>query len=425
MRARRHAIALTNFRSYARVEIAAGGAPVVLAGPNGAGKTNLLDAISLLSPGRGLRGAKLAEHTRKGPDAHERGTVGGRRHDRVAVARPMKSAPAYARRKRRRTRQVRLNGAAAQSSADLGELVQMLWLTPAMDRLFIESASGRRRFLDRLTLGFDASHARTHRVTSSAMRERARLLKYRSARSGMARRARSRDGRSRDRDRDRARERGRAAQCARCAARGDAGAFPCGATHAGGRNRSADCRAAATTQRIRCASALRAARVRDAEAGRTSVRAASQRSCRPPHAASAWTRATVRPASRRRCSFPSCWPMHGSCRLRATACARSCSSTKSPPIWTPPPRGPVRGNPRARRPGVDDGDRAFVVCGALPAAPTFSTWRIRAFARYLSEPMVSSPAMPRSQRIRRRQHQGAEGPRCRAQAAGHVYRRYR
>src|SRR6185312_3442718 len=58
---------LTNFRSYAVGELVVSGAPVVLAGPNGAGKTNVLDAISLLSPGRGLRGAKLAEHTRKGP----------------------------------------------------------------------------------------------------------------------------------------------------------------------------------------------------------------------------------------------------------------------------------------------------------------------------------------------------------------------
>src|SRR3982751_4954786 len=62
---------LTNFRSYAVGELSVCGAPVVLAGPNGAGKTNVLDAISLLSPGRGLRGAKLAEHARKGPTASE------------------------------------------------------------------------------------------------------------------------------------------------------------------------------------------------------------------------------------------------------------------------------------------------------------------------------------------------------------------
>ena len=68
---------LTNFRSYAAGEIAVDGAPVVLAGPNGAGKTNVLDAISLLSPGRGLRGAKLAEHVRKGPSAQRHAMGGG------------------------------------------------------------------------------------------------------------------------------------------------------------------------------------------------------------------------------------------------------------------------------------------------------------------------------------------------------------
>ena len=65
-----------------------------------------------------------------------------------------------------------------KSSADLGEIVQMIWLTPAMDRLFIESAGGRRRFLDRLVLGFDAGHARAATRYETAMRERARLLKY-------------------------------------------------------------------------------------------------------------------------------------------------------------------------------------------------------------------------------------------------------
>ena len=76
------------------------------------------------------------------------------------------------------SRQVRLNGAPAQSSADLGDIVQLIWLTPAMDRLFIESAGGRRRFLDRLVLGFDAGHARAATRYETAMRERARLLKY-------------------------------------------------------------------------------------------------------------------------------------------------------------------------------------------------------------------------------------------------------
>lgn len=168
---------LTNFRSYASVEIVASGAPVVLAGANGAGKTNLLDAISLLSPGRGLRGAKLGEHTRRGPSAISEAlwavaatvTRAGEPYD---IGTGLTSSQGSER------RQVRLNGAAAQSSADLGDVVQMLWLTPAMDRLFIESASGRRKFLDRLVLGFDAGHARAATRYETAMRERARLLKY-------------------------------------------------------------------------------------------------------------------------------------------------------------------------------------------------------------------------------------------------------
>jgi DNA replication and repair protein RecF len=166
---------LTNFRSYAAGEIQVSGAPVVLAGPNGAGKTNVLDAISLLSPGRGLRGAKLAEHTRKGPVASPEtlwavaATVArGQSEHEIGTGLTQASA----------SRQVRLNGAPASSSADLGEIVQLIWLTPAMDRLFTESAGGRRRFLDRLALGFDASHARAATRYETAMRERARLLKY-------------------------------------------------------------------------------------------------------------------------------------------------------------------------------------------------------------------------------------------------------
>jgi DNA replication and repair protein RecF len=166
---------LTNFRSYAVGELSVSGAPVVLAGPNGAGKTNVLDAISLLSPGRGLRGAKLAEHTRKGPVASEEtlwavaATVTRGQTD-YEIGTGMTGGSA--------SRQVRLNGAPAQSSADLGDIVQLIWLTPAMDRLFIESAGGRRRFLDRLVLGFDAGHARAATRYETAMRERARLLKY-------------------------------------------------------------------------------------------------------------------------------------------------------------------------------------------------------------------------------------------------------
>ena len=160
-------LSLVNFRSYAAGELATAGAAVVLAGPNGAGKTNVLDAISLLSPGRGLRGAKLAEHTRKGPVATPEtlwavaATVarGETEHEiGTGLTQALASRPGGD--SRHGKREVRLNGSPAASSADLGEIVQLIWLTPAMDRLFTESAGGRRRFLDRLVLGFDAAHAR-------------------------------------------------------------------------------------------------------------------------------------------------------------------------------------------------------------------------------------------------------------------------
>jgi DNA replication and repair protein RecF len=169
---------LSNFRSYATGALALSGAPVVLAGPNGAGKTNILDAISLLSPGRGLRGAKLSEHVRKGPASSDgalwavAATVarGGTEYE---IGTGLTLGPNGGEK-----RHVRLNGVEARGSADLGDIVQMIWLTPAMDRLFIESASGRRKFLDRLVLGFDAGHARAATRYETAMRERARLLKF-------------------------------------------------------------------------------------------------------------------------------------------------------------------------------------------------------------------------------------------------------
>jgi DNA replication and repair protein RecF len=167
---------LTNFRSYVAAEIATSGRPVVLAGPNGAGKTNMLEAISLLAPGRGLRGATLAEHTRKGPATGENlwavSASVRRGAEDYDVGTGLSAGTSGT------TRQVRLNGAPTQSSADLSELIQMAWLTPAMDRLFIESASGRRRFLDRLTLGFAPLHGKTSLRYEQAMRERARLLKH-------------------------------------------------------------------------------------------------------------------------------------------------------------------------------------------------------------------------------------------------------
>ena len=169
---------LTNFRSYASGEIAVSGRPVVLAGPNGAGKTNILDAISLLSPGRGLRGAKLGEHTRKGPSVQSDAlwavaAVVARGPESYDIGTGLTLGPNGGERRR-----VHLNGAPSSNAADLADVVQMAWLTPAMDRLFIEGASGRRRFLDRLVFGFESNHARNASRYETAMRERASLLKF-------------------------------------------------------------------------------------------------------------------------------------------------------------------------------------------------------------------------------------------------------
>lgn len=172
-------LVLSQFRSYAAGEIATSGRPVVLAGPNGAGKTNVLDAISLLSPGRGLRGAALSDHIRKGPMAPAGDAL-------WAVAATLaRSGESYelgtglvlgAQGGERR--RVHLNGAPLHNTNELAEIVQVVWLTPAMDRIFSESASGRRKFLDRLVLGFDPGHARRAARYETAMRERARLLKF-------------------------------------------------------------------------------------------------------------------------------------------------------------------------------------------------------------------------------------------------------
>ena len=171
-------LALTNFRSYGRAEMELSGRPVVLAGPNGAGKTNVLEAISLLSPGRGLRGATLSEHTRKAPQPGGSDVLWAvhatlaRDGEAYEIGTGLGAGPQGGDK-----RQVHLNGAPAQSSADLAEIARMIWLTPAMDRLFSDSASGRRRFLDRLVLGFDPGHARRSIRYETAMRERARLLR--------------------------------------------------------------------------------------------------------------------------------------------------------------------------------------------------------------------------------------------------------
>ena len=168
-------LALTDFRNYrtARLDLAAG--PVVLTGPNGAGKTNLLEAVSVLSPGRGLRNARLVDFDRRPAEGEaETGwavaaTIETRRGAvRVGTGRD----PAGGER-----RVVRIDGENARGQAALGEVIGVTWLTPQMDRLFIEGPSARRRFLDRLVLGLDPAHAARVSSYEHAMRERSRLLR--------------------------------------------------------------------------------------------------------------------------------------------------------------------------------------------------------------------------------------------------------
>jgi DNA replication and repair protein RecF len=166
-------LTLANFRSYAAAQLDVAGEPVVLAGPNGAGKTNLLEALSFLAPGRGLRRAKLSEIDRRGGNgawtlsvqlATADGTV------QIGTGRDAESDSGE-------RRVVRIDGAPAKTQAELARLASFVWLTPQMDRLFTEGTSARRRFLDRLVLGFDPEHANALTAYERAMRERLRLLR--------------------------------------------------------------------------------------------------------------------------------------------------------------------------------------------------------------------------------------------------------
>jgi len=158
-------LALTDFRSYASALVEPGPGFVLLSGENGAGKTNLLEAVSLLSPGRGLRGAALSDMARIG-GAGGFG-VAARVEDVEIGTGAQAAAP--------ERRQVRINGAPASVNS-LSEWLSVLWLTPAMDRLFMGSAGDRRRFLDRLVLALEPNHAHHSSRYEAAMRARNKLL---------------------------------------------------------------------------------------------------------------------------------------------------------------------------------------------------------------------------------------------------------
>lgn len=172
-------LSLRDFRNYAELHLRLSGQPVVLTGPNGAGKTNILEALSFFSPGRGLRRARLSDVSRVSGQPARRywaahaelaSAIGP-----VAIGTGLAEAAGDGEMAERRI--VRINGEPAASANGLAEYLDVVWLTPQMDRLFVEGLSTRRRFMDRLVYGLDGGHARQVAAFERAMRERNRLLR--------------------------------------------------------------------------------------------------------------------------------------------------------------------------------------------------------------------------------------------------------
>ena len=173
---------LTQFRSYESAVLTLNPSfePVVLTGHNGAGKTNILEAVSFLTPGRGLRSARLADVARRTDDIVPDGVD-------VLPARWSVTATVQAPYGRvvvgtgtvdgSERRQVRIDGKTASKQSDLGQVFRCLWLTPAQDRLFCGDPVARRRFLDRLVQAFDAQHANRLSDYNAAFKQWSCLLR--------------------------------------------------------------------------------------------------------------------------------------------------------------------------------------------------------------------------------------------------------
>jgi DNA replication and repair protein RecF len=178
-------LSVSNFRNYSKVSLEPSQQMVVLLGNNGAGKTNLLEAISMLSPGRGLRRAQLTQLNRAKIDTtDEDNIIEAQRQWAVSVKVVSNGfqtsigtgcATAFADGKIAK-RLVKINGDIVKSQISLNDYLTLSWLTPQMDRLFLEGSSQRRRFLDRLVFAFDALHSKRVNRYNHALRERKKLL---------------------------------------------------------------------------------------------------------------------------------------------------------------------------------------------------------------------------------------------------------
>ncbi len=161
-------LTLSHFRSHKFARLETDGRPVVIYGPNGAGKTNILEAISLFSPGRGLRRAQIDDMARK---PEELGWKLSMELDSLGHVHEVETGYTGT-----GSRSVLIDGKPAPQMA-LGRLARVVWLVPIMDRLWVEAAEGRRRFLDRMTMSFVPEHAEASLAYEKAMRERNRMMK--------------------------------------------------------------------------------------------------------------------------------------------------------------------------------------------------------------------------------------------------------
>lgn len=165
-------VRLMDFRNYASLSLALSRRHVVLTGANGSGKTNLLEAISFLSPGRGLRRVAYPEIAREGGPGHWAVSVQLESEEgETALGTGLQPGP-----NGELQRRIRINNAPAKSSEALSEHISILWLTPSMDTLFTGAASERRKWLDRMVLAIDKSHGSRVNAFEKAMRQRNRLL---------------------------------------------------------------------------------------------------------------------------------------------------------------------------------------------------------------------------------------------------------